>query len=459
MGGERAGVCWPRVQLLPTLPHRHTDFALAKRRHTLPAFCEIVRVIIRVSDRSITSIWHDSHKFTRSAWKNDFIYRNCARRRASPPPLPCLLRAETPAAAAISRCPGAPPARRAERRAEQLGGVGEAAPHARGANAGLSSSAPCPRPSRPRRESWSFTGDAAGVVARLGTRLETRLETRDPRVWRGKRAFPSGKASPGSRRTRRAAEPPSVLPLAARLRMRSSRGSRRVRSRRARSSRASRKSARRSNRSASESPSVSESRASVASPFVSVSLVSLAVRSITVGEVEARDERAPSPGPPGRVRPRPPVIRERAVTGRRAPSASPSARILLTAALSAAGSLRRAAESARRRSEGGALSGLRAEARIDTMRSSTSPWSRSSETSETTAGLANENGSFAAASEASDSPNAEPACVSSSSLTGAPVAAERPAHALAGSPNPSSSSPMNGKRRGLDGSARDRVWA
>ena len=67
----RGGMCWPRVQLLPTLPHRHTDFALAKRRHTLPAFCEIVRVIIRVSDRSITSIWHDSHKFTRSAWKNN----------------------------------------------------------------------------------------------------------------------------------------------------------------------------------------------------------------------------------------------------------------------------------------------------------------------------------------------------------------------------------------------------
>ena len=46
-----------------------------------------------------------------------------------------------------------------------------------GRNAGLSSSAPCPRPSRPRRESWSFTGDTAGVVARLGTRLEARLET------------------------------------------------------------------------------------------------------------------------------------------------------------------------------------------------------------------------------------------------------------------------------------------
>ena len=65
----RGGVCWPRVQLLPTLPHRHTDFALAKRRHTLPAFCEIVRVIISDPERKRPS--GTIHKFTRSAWKNN----------------------------------------------------------------------------------------------------------------------------------------------------------------------------------------------------------------------------------------------------------------------------------------------------------------------------------------------------------------------------------------------------
>lgn len=57
----RGGVCWPRVQLLPTLPHRQTRFCPRNEGTRFPPFARSSASSFQIPK---TSIWHDSQVHT-----------------------------------------------------------------------------------------------------------------------------------------------------------------------------------------------------------------------------------------------------------------------------------------------------------------------------------------------------------------------------------------------------------
>lgn len=66
----RGGVCWPRVQLLPTLPHRQTRFCPRNEGTRFPPFARSSASSFQIPNENVhLARFTSSH--VRHAWKND----------------------------------------------------------------------------------------------------------------------------------------------------------------------------------------------------------------------------------------------------------------------------------------------------------------------------------------------------------------------------------------------------